>query len=351
VTVDPSLDDRIVRAIHEHRLADEANVLAADREPSIRSVGIELLATLGRIADSIDGAGIESTLRNGGVAVGARPRPPLAQRHEVRFDVPRPQAALALEILADAGYLPHPHWRGGALRSFLATSDTIDVTRTDEWTTVVRLHLGGRSDRHRHLTRITTPRPADWAAVDLPTWAWRGYRIVRPVRLALERTGVRRRDHGAIEPFLATPLSLVEPLLDLAEVESDDVVADLGCGDGRIVVEAATSRGCSTIGVEYSDRLAASARRRAAEHGVADRVQIVTGDASAVDVAAVDVVMLFLPIHLAASMVVSLRSRLRPGSRIVCHEQNRPPSGFPTPDRTTALIGADAVTVAHLWAV
>ncbi|MFZ9040616.1 MAG: SAM-dependent methyltransferase [Ilumatobacteraceae bacterium] len=349
MTDDRRLAERLVRAIHEQRLSDEAAQMASDENPVVRATGVGLCSTLERIAASVDVDRFASMLASGGVRIIDVRRPTLAQRHEARLRIDRSQAGLALDVLAAHGYDPHPAWRRGARRSYLETSSHVTVSRTDEWTTVVRLDLDPTRDRLRTAGRLTAPRPADWAAVDLPNWAWRGYRLVRPVRLLLERSGIRRRDHGALEPFLATPTSLIGPLLDLADVGPDDLVADLGCGDGRIVVEAAKRRGCRGLGADHSASLVESARRRATDHGVSDRVEFAVGDATALDLSQVDVVFLFLPMNLAAVMIDRLRDRLRPGARVVCHEQNRPSPRFSMPDRTVPVITEDAVTVAHLW--
>ena len=99
--------------------------------------------------------------------------------------------------------------------------------------------------------------------VRLPRRTWPAYSLVRPVRLVLERVGLRRRHEDSLGPFLATPDSLIDPLLELAQVGPDDHVVDIGCGDGRLVVEAAARLGCRAVGIERSPELVDSARARA----------------------------------------------------------------------------------------
>jgi precorrin-6B methylase 2 len=183
----------------------------------------------------------------------------------------------------------------------------------------------------------------------LPGRLWWGYSIVRPIRLFAERLGLRSSDHSALEPLLVTPRSLIEALLDVASVGADDVLFDFGSGDGRFVVTAATARGCRAIGVEQSSELCAVARERATAAGVADRVSIVNADAAEVDLSEVTVVVLFLPMGVAARVVPDLLTRLSPGARIVLHEQNALAAGIPRPDTVHAVIVDDAVTVAHRW--
>lgn len=194
------------------------------------------------------------------------------------------------------------------------------------------------------------PTPADWAAVDLPSWAWRGYSIVRPVRLLGERIRATP-DHAALEPFLATPSSLIDPLLDLAEVTAADTLVDIGCGDGRIVVGAAERHGCRAVGYEYDESLVTAARARVADARLGHLVEIVRGDGLSADLGGVTVAMLFVPMGVARRIVPALLDRLPSGARIVLHEQTPLPAGMPSPDRSSAIVTADAVTVGRRWDV
>ncbi len=152
----------------------------------------------------------------------------------------------------------------------------------------------------------------------MPARLWWGYSIVRPIRLFAERLGLRSADHSALEPFLVTPRSLIEALLDVASVGADDVIVDFGSGDGRFVVTAATARGCRSIGVEQSSELCAVAIERAAAAGVADQVSIVNADAAEVDLSEATVVVLFLP------MAVAVTGGPRPPGTPVARGAHRP---------------------------
>ncbi len=68
--------------------------------------------------------------------------------------------------------------------------------------------------------------------------------------------------------FVPTPHDIVEHMLDMAHVQKGDVVYDLGCGDGRIVIQAARKRGCRGVGFEIDPELAARARAEAKRQGV-----------------------------------------------------------------------------------
>lgn len=271
------------------------------------------------------------------------------QRHTVAIEVAPAEASRAAEILHGAGYRSSRAWGRGALESVRRSADSRVLTRDGTATTVVQLRWNKR--RRGRLQQLFGPTPADWAAVDLPAWLWWGYSVVRPARLLAERLGLRSRDHSALEPFLVTPESLIVPLLEVACVSADDVVFDFGSGDGRFVVAAAAACGCRAIGVEQSAELCAAAVERAAEAGVSGRVRIVNDDAGAVDLSEVTVVVLFLPMVVAARVVPDLMARLPSGARIVLHEQTALAAEIPQPDTVHAVVVDDAVTVANRWLV
>jgi hypothetical protein len=93
--------------------------------------------------------------------------------------------------------------------------------------------------------------------------------------------------------WVPTPLPLVEKMLDMAKVTRDDVVMDLGSGDGRNVI-AAARRGARSIGVEYNPDMVALSRKAASEAGVAERATFVEGDMFEADVSQATVLALFL---------------------------------------------------------
>ena len=93
--------------------------------------------------------------------------------------------------------------------------------------------------------------------------------------------------------WVPTSPALVEKMLDLAKVTSNDVVMDLGSGDGRMVI-AAAKRGARAIGVEYNPKMVELSRRLAAEAGVADRATFIEGDMYAADISKATVLALFL---------------------------------------------------------
>jgi precorrin-6B methylase 2 len=115
--------------------------------------------------------------------------------------------------------------------------------------------------------------------------------------------------------WVPTPQELVEKMLDMAQVTPQDIVMDLGSGDGRNII-AAAKRGARAIGVEYNPDMVALARRRAQEAGVADRATFIQGDMYEADISKATVLALFLlPSNL--DKLAPKFLALRPGTRIV----------------------------------
>jgi predicted TPR repeat methyltransferase len=101
-------------------------------------------------------------------------------------------------------------------------------------------------------------------------------------------------DAPVLAPFLATPQLVVEEMLRMAVVGKDDLVYDLGSGDGRIVIAAARRYGARAIGFELEEKLVQESRERARQAGVADLVEFRQQDVLTVDLSAATVVTIYL---------------------------------------------------------
>ncbi len=121
-------------------------------------------------------------------------------------------------------------------------------------------------------------------------------------------------------PYVPTPWVIVEEMLKLADIRGEDVVYDLGSGDGRLVITAAKRFGARGIGVELQPELVDMARTGAKREGVADRVKFVQGDLFQADIKDASVVMLYLLPRFVTRLVPRFRAELRPGTRIVSHD-------------------------------
>src|SRR5688572_19686709 len=126
-------------------------------------------------------------------------------------------------------------------------------------------------------------------------------------------------NNRSLAPFVASPMDVVDRMLTLAKVGPGDVVYDLGCGDGRIVIAAAQKFGARGVGVDIDARLINEAEANARAAGVAGRVRFIIEDAMKVDVSDATVVTLYLLSASNVKLRPILTKQLRRGSRIVSH--------------------------------
>lgn len=118
--------------------------------------------------------------------------------------------------------------------------------------------------------------------------------------------------------FVPTPEDVVEKMLELAEVTKDDVVYDLGCGDGRIVVTAAKKYGCKAVGIDIDPQRVKESLERVKKYKVEHLVTIKEGDIFQEDLTPATVVTLYLLPSLNVKLIPQLQ-KLKPGARIVSH--------------------------------
>jgi tRNA G37 N-methylase Trm5 len=118
--------------------------------------------------------------------------------------------------------------------------------------------------------------------------------------------------------FVPTPQEAVEKMLELAEVKKDDVVYDLGCGDGRIVVTAAKKYGCKAIGFDIDPQRIKESQENVSKNGVGHLVSIKQEDIFELDLSQANVITLFLLPSLNVRLIPQLE-KLKPGSRIVSY--------------------------------
>jgi SAM-dependent methyltransferase len=144
--------------------------------------------------------------------------------------------------------------------------------------------------------------------------------------------------------FTPTRHAIADAMLRLADVGPDDIVFDLGSGDGRIVILAAQKYGATGVGVEIDPQLVRIARQVAREGDVADRVTFSEGDLFAADISRATVVTLYLNHSTNLRLEPKLKQELRPGTRIVSHQF---PIGHWAPDKTLVVDGVQL----FLWTV
>ncbi len=125
-------------------------------------------------------------------------------------------------------------------------------------------------------------------------------------------------------PWWWTPNSRVEAMLELAEVTAEDVVYDLGSGDGRIVIAAATEYGARGVGIEINPELVAMSEQKAREAQVADRVQFVSADFWHADISEATVVTLYLFEETNEKLKPILIEQLDPDARVLTYRYKIP---------------------------
>ena len=131
--------------------------------------------------------------------------------------------------------------------------------------------------------------------------------------------GQKRPDAPQLAPYVPTPPEVVDRMLRLGQVGKDDVVYDLGSGDGRIPITAAKQYGARGVGVDIDPQRIAEANANAKKEGVANLVTFRLQDAMTVDLSDATVVTLYLLSASNLKLRPILTKQLKPGARIVSH--------------------------------
>ena len=119
--------------------------------------------------------------------------------------------------------------------------------------------------------------------------------------------------------YVPTPPEVVTAMLTLAGVTKDDVIYDLGCGDGRIPVTAAKTFGARGVGIDIDPQRIKEANANAGQAGVTDKVTFLEADLFAADISKASVVTLYLLPSLNVKLMPKLMKELKPGTRVVSH--------------------------------
>lgn len=123
----------------------------------------------------------------------------------------------------------------------------------------------------------------------------------------------------SLAPYVPTPQHVVDKMLELAQVTSKDVVYDLGCGDGRIVITAAQKFGAHGVGIDIDPERIVESEANARAAGVENLVSFRLEDAMKADVSPATVVTLYLLSSSNEALRPLLTRQLKPGARIVSH--------------------------------
>lgn len=145
-------------------------------------------------------------------------------------------------------------------------------------------------------------------------------------------------------PYVPTPQPVVDAMLKLANVTKDDVVYDLGCGDGRIVISAAKDHGATGVGIDIDPKLIKKAKKNARKAKVSDKVKFIKGDLFEMDFSRATVVTLYLLPRVNLKLRPILLEQLKPGTRIVSHAFDM---GDWEPEQTITINGSTI----YFWTV
>jgi hypothetical protein len=155
-------------------------------------------------------------------------------------------------------------------------------------------------------------------------------------------------------PYVPTPQVVVDRMLDLAQLKAGEMVIDLGSGDGRIMIEAATRYGARGFGVEIDPLLVKRSNENALRAGVADRVKFLQQDLFKTDFHEANVLTLYLLPDVNLALRPKILAELKAGARVVSHDYNmgdwRPDAEetIPAPDKK---VGARKESQVYLWTV
>lgn len=124
----------------------------------------------------------------------------------------------------------------------------------------------------------------------------------------------------SLAPFVASPQIVVERMLKLAKLEEGEILYDLGCGDGRIIITAATQFGANAVGVELDEGRYRKTLDRIRELKLENKVKLIHGNLLKVDLSSADVVTLYLLTSANEKVKPNLEKHLRKGTRVVSHD-------------------------------
>jgi ribosomal protein L11 methylase PrmA len=119
--------------------------------------------------------------------------------------------------------------------------------------------------------------------------------------------------------FVPTPQEVVDAMLKLAKVTKNDVIYDLGSGDGRIPIAAAKTYGARGVGIDIDPQRVREANENLKAAGVGDRVKFLNQDLFTTDISEATVVTLYLLPSLNLKLLPKLNAQLKPGTRVVSH--------------------------------
>lgn len=346
-----ALAERFVEAIPAQRLAEvarealeggaldpEAEVMARSALGACLAISTAMAEVQSEVIQALGDSGVKAQ------AVEDLLDEAALQFHSAAIWVSREDLGACLDEMAKLGFLPSIEMTAARVACLSRSAEQLQLVRFDAATT--RIIVQFESKPPSVLPRMLRPGLADLGELSLPRPLAVFYGLVRPWRLLKERlTGVRSPHHEI--DFLGTPSGLIAPILASLELGEDDVLLDLGCGDGRILTVATEQFCCRAIGVEHNAELAARAREMAAKSPASARIEIRHEGADTADLSEASVVFMFLPLGLLPDLVPSVKERMNGAARLVMHEQSRPGDRF-FEDSAIPVFSPDGITVVRV---
>lgn len=344
------VEARLIKAIHNKTLAGEARLML-DHADVLSKEDQHLLETALATCDEIREAcllegdklarklcNMDIPCRFNSVEVGN------PQIHQVRIDIDSDNPSKAITVAEQQGYRRLGVSGGAEWQVYRRRMDRVVLTMVDDDSRRLELRWQGRK---LGFLKFFWPVPDDARLLPIPGSLWPLAFVLRPFGILLRMMG---RQHGSssVGCYLGTPMQLIPELLKFAEVTSDDVLIDLGCGDGRVLIEAAHQIGCRGVGFERNTHLCQLARESSVQRGVTGLVMFHCNDVSMASIEDASVVFLFLPPKKVAEMVPQLLARLPRNGRVVAHEI-LPIKGASPQSKLQPLFSESGLTVAHLW--
>ena len=123
-----------------------------------------------------------------------------------------------------------------------------------------------------------------------------------------------------LAPYVASPVRVVDRMLELANIRPGEMVYDLGCGDGRILIAAVEKYKATAVGVEIAPKVVAQARARIHKEGIDGQARVIEGDLLEADLSGADVVTIYLTTSFNEQLRPRLEKYLKPGARVVSHD-------------------------------
>lgn len=155
----------------------------------------------------------------------------------------------------------------------------------------------------------------------------------------------RRPDIG----FIPTPSAVINVIIDLAHLSSEDVVYDLGCGDGRILITAAQRYGVRGVGIDIDRDRIQEATQQAELAGVSHLLHFRQQDLYKTDFRDATVVILYLLPHLNLKLRPTLLTQLQSGDRVLSHDFDM--GDWPPDTQVKIPIEADEIATVYRWTI